>query len=252
MGVPGEKLLFQPMTNNVAANKFGARWHYGAFLGINLRRGEIIIGQVDGASVQAWSICRVPEVERWDVDVVLRVHDWPKGELVGLHVSVEEFPTVEGPSARPGAPLSFPVRLKDIVQFGYAMGCTGCRIAKIQGTQQTNEPRCREHIMNDPMKTVAGQALVGEDESQDEHRKAKRLYGSADFEGRTPPRPVCPPEVDANAPTPQACGTGCGWVEGPASARPMPLRGTGPEGQRRFGRCVPLRGQRQPERPAQV
>lgn len=53
----GEKVLFQPMSRHPAADKIEPRWHYGIFLGPNLRSNEVILGNADdGATAKAWSL----------------------------------------------------------------------------------------------------------------------------------------------------------------------------------------------------
>lgn len=52
----GEKVLFQPVVTYSAVDKLVSRWHYGLFLGINLRASEVVLVKTDdGAIVMVWS-----------------------------------------------------------------------------------------------------------------------------------------------------------------------------------------------------
>lgn len=51
----GEEVLFQPMTKYATVDKLDARWHRGAFLGVNFRTNEVVLGNADdGTMVEAW------------------------------------------------------------------------------------------------------------------------------------------------------------------------------------------------------
>lgn len=106
-------VICQPMVKFFAVHKLESRWYEELLLCVNLWAHEVILAKADdGTFVKAWSLRRVPESERWDVDAVPRVRDGPA-----------EFPPVEGPSPRLGAPIAFVVRHQDLLQFGFMAGC---------------------------------------------------------------------------------------------------------------------------------
>lgn len=116
---------------------------------------------------------------------------------------MEEFPPVGGSGPRLDAPLAFAVRRKDLVRFGYTMGCERCCAAWSGGMQQAHDAHCRGRAINELMKIAVGQARIEEDEQQ----RVKRARGPAEPERRAPARLTRPPELTVGPPTLHAGGS---------------------------------------------
>ena len=137
----GEKVLYQPMVKYNKNTKLDVRWQFGVFLGVATRTNEVMIGGRDGAE-RAWACRRLPEDQRWDAEAVHQVRDSPAGPEFDLKITADPVNTeaMAKPQARPPVVTPFPVRHKDIVEFGYTPGC--------KGVEQLGQEAGSKHMMS--------------------------------------------------------------------------------------------------------
>ena len=83
-----EKILFQPMTKYNKMNKLDVRWQYGLFVGVATKTN--MVSGPDG-NERAWSLRRLPEDRRWDVEAVMSVKGSPSGTEFELRIIAGPF-----------------------------------------------------------------------------------------------------------------------------------------------------------------
>ena len=168
----GELVLYIPSGARAAKSKMDARWEFGVFLGVSPRSSEVLV-ENNGQVSRVWSIRRLPEDRRWDVEAILRNKEAPvRG--AEIKVTMEEMAPIAPPPPRPETILDFAVRAKDIAAYGFTPGCKGCRAMWTGGRQQAHDASCRKRIMETLMKTTEGQDRIKLDKERQDHKKAKR------------------------------------------------------------------------------
>ena len=132
--------------------KLEVRFVKACYLGLNGVSHAYLVGLEDGTVVEANSIKRKPEGERWNADFIKNIKGlpWkPKGpEELEVDTPLRE---IENPVEVEVKPIdrrlsAFKITKQALNKFGYTEGCPGCRHA--QGTPEPGEhtAECRRRV----------------------------------------------------------------------------------------------------------
>ena len=151
----GEHVLYLK-PNSAGKNKLDIRWHEGIWLGIRDESGESIIGTKEGV-VTATDFRRKRDHDaRWHVESFDAFVGIPWQPIPGVgteelrtfvSVPVDPSPIAEIPIGRDDyIPRRFRIRKEDLENYGYTVGCPGCRAANRGVTHMGHTEECRKRI----------------------------------------------------------------------------------------------------------
>ena len=163
----------------------GATQAEGTFVGYNRNANTFIIMADDG-KVEARSLVRRPEPNRWSADrlAAIKATPWSFREKPETAVRFEQpaGESAEPPAAvRPGAPKEFRINQSDVLEHGYTERCAQCTYIEKYGRARPggrHTTACRKRILE-----AIGQSTVGKKRIKDYEERLGRAmveYSSPD------------------------------------------------------------------------
>ena len=153
----GEGVLWKRRPEGGPLGKLTCMWNDGIFLGVKGSTGELIVGDERGVW-RTRTVRRKPESERWRRENIKMIAGVPwrlseedqnaDGEGMRLDVTVMDKEYREG-IARPeheAIPRAVYIRKEDLEEFGYTVGCPGCRSILKKTTRQAHSEGCRRRL----------------------------------------------------------------------------------------------------------
>ena len=173
----GEKVMFMVTPKKHGKNKWKEDWFEGAFLGVQGRTAEVILGNEKGI-FRARSIRRLPRDDRWSAELLSKlqvgVAEHVTGEVRGPAEAITvkvDGPVAPPPEAREVVPRGLRLNKPDFLEHGYTGGCPGCMHQQTGlGTRVGHTPACRRRMEESLMQTPQGKSRVEANRNKlDEH-----------------------------------------------------------------------------------
>ena len=202
-----------------------SRWQEGIFLGIlggGVGASDYAVGTPDGVQ-PARAIKMVPEVDAWDIELLLAVKGLPwdrrrADPAARIRLPAPEVPpehVLPPPVGEPAGPRPRRVYIRrdvGIRKYGVTIGCPGCMAIKAGTTAQGHSDECRARIEQKMLEDVTGEGAMRLEEAIGRKRarpddESSRADVAMEVAARNPIRPV------------QYGGSSSSW-----EARPEPSR----------------------------
>ena len=173
----------------------GALGGEGVFLGYSRSSNTFVVGTDDGRIINARSISRRPERQRWDPDRLAAVHllpvvgqrARPEAPRTHLEPATDGSPAPQDPG-RPSTLRRMRITKADLEKYGYHSSCPQCKHIQTYGKPQAGKnhsDQCRRQLTDAMSKTEQGRQRLAGDEERLDRRTAEHLK-HADRAASTP------------------------------------------------------------------
>ncbi len=174
----GERVLYKHPSKgpqHAPQGNMGATGGEGVFLGFSRRSNTYLVITENGL-VEARSITRRPEQDRWRAEDLARIQQTPetlhtRADRPRVHFeqpAQEQGPTTEG--VRPAQVRRLRINKTDLDKYGYEESCAQCRYIIRYGKARpgaSHSDRCRAKIVEAMSRTDVGRARLAEQETRE-------------------------------------------------------------------------------------
>ena len=179
-----EYVRFKCRAHEGSIGETGLRFRTGVWLGLCLRTGQdIIFDDVDRVVRYARTIQRLPDNEKWQLDMVSEVNVLPGSDRPTVEPEARMRPEARAEQelreTRATQMRRMYIKAADLKMYGFTAGCPKCeRLILGQESTHNHSDPCRTRIAAELMKTPAGRARL-----QDNDNRTNKLLSEAVAQG---------------------------------------------------------------------